>query len=317
MRAIGFDTWGGPEVLHPVTLPDPVAGEGEILVRVAAAGVAPVDVMARTGLLAAIYEGQEPPFVVGMEIAGTVEALGLVDDALALPIGTPVVAFVGFKGSYGGYSELLALPAASVVRAPRGLSMAQAATTGFNPLTARNALDTFALPEGSTLLVTGAAGAVGGYTTELASREGIRVIAQARPEEEELVLGFGATDFVPRGADLAETVRAFVPEGVDAVLDTAGIGLDACAAVRDRGQYTMLRPFGEDAGRGVVTFGLNVRQRATDHEAMVALRDAFDDGRLTVREVVELPACEAVQAHRLLDEHGAGRARVVLDMSAW
>ena len=89
MHAIGFDTYGAPQVLHPVNLPDPTPGAGEVLVRVAAAGVAPVDAMARSGLLAALYEGQQPPFVPGMEIAGTVEALGIGVSDGELSAGTP------------------------------------------------------------------------------------------------------------------------------------------------------------------------------------------------------------------------------------
>lgn len=77
MRAVGLDSWGGPEVLRTVELPDPRPAAGELLVRVTAAGVAPVDVMARTGLLARLYQGSEPPFVPGMEIAGTVAEVGL------------------------------------------------------------------------------------------------------------------------------------------------------------------------------------------------------------------------------------------------
>ena len=98
MHAIGFDTYGAPQVLHPVNLPDPTPGAGEVLVRVAAAGVAPVDAMARSGLLAALYERQQPPFVPGMEIAGTVEVLGIGVSDGELSAGTPVAAFVDFKG---------------------------------------------------------------------------------------------------------------------------------------------------------------------------------------------------------------------------
>ena len=109
MHAIGFDTYGAPQVLHPVNLPDPTPGAGEVLVRIAAAGVAPVDAMARSGLLAALYEGQQPPFVPGMEIAGTVEALGIGVSDGELSAGTPVAAFVDFKGAHGGHSELISL----------------------------------------------------------------------------------------------------------------------------------------------------------------------------------------------------------------
>lgn len=316
MHAIGFDTYGAPQVLHPVNLPDPTPGAGEVLVRVAAAGVAPVDAMARSGLLAALYERQQPPFVPGMEIAGTVEVLGIGVSDGELSAGTPVAAFVDFKGAHGGYSELLALPAESVVRAPAGLSMPEAATTVLNPLTARNALDALDLPAGAMLLVTGAAGAVGGYLVQLAAHAGLRVVAQASAGNEKLVRDLGAAWFVPRDADLAQAVKAQLPDGVDAVVDTANIGVAVADAVRDGGQYAALRPSTDETGRGIAVKGLNVRQRATDHAAIAALRDLFDQGVLTARLGEVVPARDAARAHELL-ETGGLRGRIALDLTAF
>ena len=316
MHAIGFDTYGAPQVLHPVNLPDPTPGAGEVLVRVAAAGVAPVDAMARSGLLAALYERQQPPFVPGMEIAGTVEALGIEVSDGELSAGTPVAAFVDFKGAHGGHSELISLPAESVVRAPAGLSMPEAATTVLNPLTARNALDALDLPAGSTLLVTGAAGAVGGCLIQLAAHEGLQVIAQAASRDEELVRALGAGGFVPREADLAQAVRAQLPDGVDAVVDPANLGVEATGAVRDDGQYAALRPSATGADRGIIVHGLNVRQRSADHAAIVSLRDLFDQGVLTTRLGGVIPVRDATRAHELL-EAGGLRGRIVLDLTAF
>ena len=316
MHAIGFDTYGAPQVLHPVNLPDPTPGAGEVLVRVAAAGVAPVDAMARSGLLAALYERQQPPFVPGMEIAGTVEVLGIGVSDGELSAGTPVAAFVDFKGAHGGYSELLALPAESVVRAPAGLSMPEAATTVLNPLTARNALDALDLPAGATLLVTGAAGAVGGDLVQLAAHAGLRVVAQASAGNEKLVRDLGAAWFVPRDAELAQAVKAQLPDGVDAVVDTANIGVAVADAVRDGGQYAALRPSTDETGRGIAVKGLNVRQRATDHAAIAALRDLFDQGVLTARLGEVVPARDAARAHELL-ETGGLRGRIALDLTAF
>ncbi len=277
---------------------------------------APVDAMARSGLLAALYERQQPPFVPGMEIAGTVEVLGIGVSDGELSAGTPVAAFVDFKGAHGGYSELLALPAESVVRAPAGLSMPEAATTVLNPLTARNALDALDLPAGATLLVTGAAGAVGGYLVQLAAHAGLRVVAQASAGNEKLVRDLGAAWFVPRDADLAQAVKAQLPDGVDAVVDTANIGVAVADAVRDGGQYAALRPSTDETGRGIAVKGLNVRQRATDHAAIAALRDLFDQGVLTARLGEVVPARDAARAHELL-ETGGLRGRIALDLTAF
>jgi zinc-binding alcohol dehydrogenase len=316
MYAVGLDAWGGPQVLHTVDLPTPFAGPEQVLVRVSSAGVAPVDVMARTGLLKALYEGQQPPFVPGMEIAGTVEDIGAgLDPHHRLTVGTPVVAFVDFAGSHGGYSELLALPTESVIRAPKGLTMPEAATTVLNPLTARNVLDALALPPGSTLLVTGAAGAVGGYLVQLATLEGLQVVAQGRPGDEDLLRKFGAGWFVSRDDDLVPAVRDLLPEGVDAAVDTAAIGGTVTGAIRDGGQYAALRHSVGQADRDIAVHGLNVRQRATDRAALEALRDLVEQGALTVRLGEVVPASEAPRAHELL-ESGA-RGRVVLDLAAF
>lgn len=315
MRAVGFDAFGAPQVLHPIDLQDPVPAAGEVLVRVMAAGVAPVDVMARSGLLTALYAGQQPPFVPGMEVAGTVEALGSGVGG-ELSVGDPVAAFVNFTGAHGGYSELISLPAESVVRAPAGLSTAEAATTVLNPLTARNALDALDLPAGSTLLVTGAAGAVGGCLIQLAAHEGLQVIAQAASRDEELVRALGAGGFVPREADLAQAVRAQLPDGVDAVVDPANLGVEATGAVRDDGQYAALRPSATGADRGIIVHGLNVRQRSADHAAIVSLRDLFDQGVLTARLGEVVPARDAARAHELL-ETGGLRGRIALDLTAF
>lgn len=313
MKAIGIETWGGPEALHVVDLPEPHPGPGQVRVRVAAAGVAPVDAMARSGFLAPLYKGQQPPFVPGMEIAGTIDEVGPgVGADQAMSVGMPVVAFVSFHGSWGGYSELLVLPTASVVRAPKGLTMAEAATTVLNPLTARNALDTLQLAPGATLLVTGAAGAVGGYVTTLAAREGLQVIAQVGAGDVERARSAGATWLVSRNDNLAEAVHELIPEGVDAVVDTAGLGEVAATAVKDGGQCAALRPFVGEAGRGITVHGLNVRQRASDQAALTALRDLFEEGLLSVRLGETLPGREAVRAHQLL-ESGAAKGRIVLE----
>lgn len=188
MKAIGLDSYGGPEVLHPIDLPDRHAGPGEVRIQVSAAAVAPVDSMLRTGLLSGAYAGLKPPFVPGMEVAGVVDELGEgVEVASELTLGERVVGFVDTGGTHGGYSDHVVLPAASVTPAPAGSTDAEAASFLNNALTARNALDALALPANSTLVVTGAAGSVGGYLTELGAFEGLRVIGIASAGDEELV----------------------------------------------------------------------------------------------------------------------------------
>jgi NADPH:quinone reductase-like Zn-dependent oxidoreductase len=125
-------------------------------------------------------------------------------------------------GPHGGaYAEEIVVPAASVVRAPRGVDLAAASTLLMNALTARVALDALALTDGQTVAVTGAAGALGGYLIQLARADGLRVVADAAPADEGLVRSLGADMVVARGDGIAAAIRAVVPSGVDGLFDGA------------------------------------------------------------------------------------------------
>ncbi len=333
MRAIGVTTYGGPEALTAVELPDPVAGPGEVLIRVEAAGVAPIDAILRTGGLAPLYAGLEPPFVPGMDVAGTVVSLGdgvEPDDEVA--VGQQVTAFVDFHGASGGYADLMVVPASSAVRAPAGLSAVQAVAPVMNALTARNGLDALAshgLGAGATVLVTGAAGNVGAYAVTLAHQAGMRVLALAGADDAAAVRGFGADVVLARTDDdaaLLAAVHEAAPDGVDAVLDFANLQTRVLPALKDGGWEVVFLPWTGEAGtdevepgshvtrlgeRGLAVHHCNVRERATDREAMAALRDGVENGELAVRVDTVLPAAQASRAHELLGEHGR-RGRIVL-----
>ncbi|WP_348788891.1 NADP-dependent oxidoreductase [Leifsonia sp. NPDC080035] len=312
MRAIGLVEYGGPEVLHPVTLVDPHPGPGEVRVKVEAAAVAPVDAMLRRGELAGMNTGLSGPYVPGMEVAGIIDELGGGEDhVLGLTLGMRVVGFIDNAGSHGGYSDFVVLPAASVVEAPYGTTAEESASFVNNALTALNVLQTLSLPAGATLLVSGAAGSVGGYLTQLAAHQGLQVVAIAAESDELLVRFFGAEEFVPRMDGAPRQVRELVPGGVDAAADAALIGEPILAAIKDGGQLARLR-FGEfRTERGIAVHQLNVRSRATDRDAIATLRDLVNDGVITTRVARIFPAAEAADAHRLLDA-GATRGRLIL-----
>jgi NADPH:quinone reductase-like Zn-dependent oxidoreductase len=314
MYAVGLNTYGGPEVLHLLELPDPHPAPGQVRVKVCAAGINPVDVMVRDGSLAQWYSGAQLPFIPGMDIAGIIDAVGEgIDPSFGLVIGQDVVGIVDNYGGYGGYSQYVCLPAASVIPVPAGVAFPAAASFLMNALTARNALDALALPPGATLLVTGAAGAVGAYAVALAHAEGLRVVAVAAPEDESFLRSAGAAEFVARGEHLAARVRQLFPAGVDAVVDAANLRGVIAPAIRDAGTLIVLRPW-DDAvlDHGIRVVFVNVRQRATDHPAIVRLGQQVSDGLLSLRVVAVFPAAEAVAAHRRLAEGGL-RGRLILD----
>ncbi|MEV8393604.1 MULTISPECIES: NADP-dependent oxidoreductase [unclassified Streptomyces] len=313
MKAIGVRTYGGPEVLHAVELPEPHTGPGEVRVRVRAAGVNPADAMLRDGSLAEWYRDSEPPFIPGMDVAGTLDEVA--DDvraAYGLSEGEPVIGVVDNHGRHGGYSEYVVLPAASVTRQPVGTTFAEAASFLMNALTARSILDSLALAPGSTLVVTGASGAVGGYVVQLAAAEDLRVIAVASEDDEEWLRSHGADAFVARGADIAQRVLDVVPGGVDAVADCAMLHDRIAPAIRCNGRIAVLRFWGGDPGRGIVVHPVNVRSRVTDTAAITRLCEQVETGELTLRVAATFPADQAPEAHRLLEKGGL-RGRPILE----
>jgi NADPH:quinone reductase len=307
-RAVGITRFGGPEVLEIVERPVPDPGAGEVRIRVAAATVNPTDTVLRSGRHGA-PDGLEPPYVPGMELAGTVDAAPA---GSGFGPGDRVMAIVSPRTARGGaQAEWVVVPADSVVAVPDGIGLAAAATLPMNGLTARLALDLLGLAPGETLAVTGAAGAVGGYTIQLAKVAGLRVIADALPKDSELVRGLGADVVVPRGPEVASAIRLATGDGADALVDAAVMGHGVLAGVRDGGQVAAVRPFRGETERSIKVVGVQVRDylHATDKLADLARLAAA--GRLTLRVSRTLPAQRAAEAHRLL-EAGGVRGRLVL-----
>ena len=181
-----------------------------------------------------------------------------------------------------------------------------------NGLTARLALDSLALGPGRTVLVTGAAGALGGYLVQLGHGDGLRVVADAKPADIELVRSLGADEVVPRGDDVAARVRELVPDGVDAVLDASVQGAQLFHAVRDGGQLAVFRGWDDTAApRGITVVPVMVREWLHEGQRLQGLVDLVDAGGLTLRVAQSYPAEQAADAHRRL-EAGGTRGRLVL-----
>ena len=308
MRAVGITEFGGPEVLRIIERPVPEPGDGEVRIRVAAATVNPTDTVLRSGRHGQ-PDGLEPPYVPGMELAGTVDAAAA---GSGFRPGDPVMAIVSPRSARGGaQAELVVVPADSVARVPGGVGLPEAATLPMNGLTARLALDLLGLGPGETLAVTGAAGAVGGYTIQLAKVAGLRVIADAKPEDAELVRGLGADVVVPRGPEVAEAIRLVVPDGVAALVDAAVIGEPVLPAIRDGGQLAAVRPFRGETERSIAIIPIWVGDYLHEQGKLADLADLAAVGRLTLRVNRTLPAERAAEAHQLL-EAGGIRGRLVL-----
>jgi NADPH2:quinone reductase len=308
MRAVGITRFGGPEVLEIVERPVPEPGDGEVRIRVAAATVNPTDLALRSGGHG-VPPGREPPYVPGMELAGTID---LASPGTGYRPGDRVMAIASPRGARGGaQAEFVAVPADSVAAVPDGIGLIEAATLPMNGLTVRRALDLLGLGPGQTLAVTGAAGAVGGYAIQLGQVAGLRVIADAYPKDSELIRRLGADVVVPRGDEVASAIRLATGHGADALIDAAVMGELVLPAVRDGGQVAAVRPFLGETERSINVVLVLVSEYLHEAGQLAELAGLAAAGQITLRVARALPAEQAAEAHRLL-EAGGVRGRLVL-----
>ncbi|MFC0529818.1 NADP-dependent oxidoreductase [Phytohabitans kaempferiae] len=296
---------GGPEVLQVTELPDPEARPGQAVVRIRAVCVHPADVAATTGQ---IPRGPvPPPFLPGWDIAGEVTSVG--PDTADLRVGDRVVGMIPWyltRGTPGGYAEFVAADAGWLVPLPDEVDFATAATVPLNAQTAHQGLELLSsgvLPDGSSVLVTGASGGVGGFATQLAVQAGYRVLAQASAGDEEWVRGLGVQEVITRSADLGKVGP------VAAVFDAVPLGEAAAAAVKNRGVVVATRPTPAiDPARGVRQ---DLQLIRLDRKLLAELVGLVAAGRLRTRVATTMPLTEAADAHRRVLAGGL-RGKVVL-----
>jgi NADPH:quinone reductase-like Zn-dependent oxidoreductase len=309
MRAAGFREFGDPGVVQTLDVPMPVPGAGEVVVKVLAATVNPTDTMMRAGKHADAMKSLHPPYISGVEFAGVIHVLG--DGVGTLTKGQPVMGLVDSRHRGGAHAEYVCVPVGSVTSLPSGVNIAEAATIPMNGLTAVMALEMLALPAGKTLLVTGGAGAVGGYVIQLARRSGLYVVADGKEEDRDLLTSLGATLIVPRGEGMEAAVQKSYPQGVDGLVDAALLGDQAAALVRDGGVSVSLRRSHPITDPRLQRHSVMVFGNAPDASALQRLAADVSEGVLTPRIAVELPLTAAARAHQLV-EQGTLRGRVVL-----
>ncbi|MFD9126427.1 NADP-dependent oxidoreductase [Kitasatospora sp. NPDC059571] len=305
MRAITVRSYGGPRQAQVVETEVPVPGPGEVRVRNQAVAVHPADTAVRSGLLGPLLG--EPPFRLGWDTAGTVDALGA--GVAGFAVGDRVLGLSHwFATRNGTHADFAVLPADRLAPAPDGLPATVAAALPLNGLAALQGVDLTGLTGGDTLVVTGAAGSLGHLAVQFALARGLRVLAVAGPHDREELTSLGA-EFVERGEHLAAALRRVAPAGADAVLDAAGIGAPLSAALRDGGRFVAVRPpAAPEPERGIEVVVLNV---VPDAAALAELAAMAADGRLDVRIDSVHPFEAAADAHARLDGGGT-RGAVVL-----
>lgn len=301
---------GGPEALQLLDFPEVHAGPGEVRISVHAASVNPTDILARDGSRAEQQKADPPPYVPGMDAAGIVDEVGG-GVSTGVKVGDAVMAMVIPKGSYGAYREQIVLDARAVVPAPSGTTHEQACTLPLNGLTARQSLYLLGLSPSLTIAVTGAAGAYGGYVTQLAKAEGLTVIADASEADHQLVKGLGADIVVRRGNDVAARIREHFPHGVDGLADGAVLNERVIPAVRHGGAFTSVRGFMGAPRRSIRFTTTFVRNYDREFEKLDQLRKQVEVGVLTLRVADIYTTERAGEAHRRLQAGGI-RGRLVI-----
>jgi NADPH:quinone reductase len=327
MRAIEIKQFGAPEVLCETTRPDPMAGPGEVLIRVAASGINRPDVLQRKGLYPMPPGVSDLP---GLEVAGTVAAGDANElQAAGLALGDRVCALV----AGGGYAELCVAPLAQTLPVPRGLSDIEAASLPETFFTVwQNVFHIAALQAGEWLLVQGGSSGIGVTAVQLAKAWGAKVIVTAGSDEKcAACLALGADHAINyRSQDFAaEVLRMTDKRGVDVVLDMvagdyvareveclAADGRIAIIAVQ--GGTKSALDVGALLRKRLAIVGSTLRPRSVAYKAVLAraLRDRvwplIEAGR--IKPVIHrvFPAAEAAAAHALM-ESSTHVGKIVLD----
>jgi NADPH:quinone reductase-like Zn-dependent oxidoreductase len=297
MRAVLLSETGGPDVLRIEEVPTPEPGDGEVLIRVRAASINPIDWKYRRGLAE-----KQLPAVLGNDVSGTVEVSRSDDYAEGDEV-------FGISPS-GGYAEFATAPAALIARKPAGVTHEQAAAIPVAGMTAWQALfDRGELARGQTALIAGAAGGVGHFAVQFAKHAGARAIGTGSARNREFVLGLGADEYVDyTSQDVAEVVS-----DVDVAFDTVGgeTTKTLVPTVREGGVIVVIAgapPEQEAAERGVRA-ELLIMSPNSEQLAHVAELVAKGDVRVEIAQTFAL--ADASKAHEL-SEAGHVRGKLIL-----
>ncbi|MER6948175.1 NADP-dependent oxidoreductase [Nonomuraea sp. NPDC000554] len=310
MRAISQARFGGPEVLEPVEVVRPEPLPTEVLVRVRAAGVNPVDWKTRAGGGMAGVLG-EPPFILGWDVSGVVEQVGF--GVTRWKPGDEVYGMPWFPRPAGAYAEYVTAPARQLARKPAALGHEQAAAVPLAALTAWQALvDTAKVETGQRVLIHAGAGGVGHLAIQFARHLGAHVITTASAGRHEWLRQLGAAETI----DYTTTAFEDVARDVDVVLDLTGDGHRSLKVLRPGGLLVAI-PSG--VSPELLDSALAVGVRATpflvepDGTALARIADLIDRDKVTVEVEAVLPLDEAAEAHRR-GERGRTRGKIVLSL---
>ena len=305
MRAVTLESFDAKPALQDV--PEPSPGENELLVRVRASSVNPVDCYIAAGALKGMFE-HEFPVTIGRDFAGVVQHAGAAVSRYR--VGDEVFGFVPSADPAvhaGSWAELIVLPEDNfVAAAPHGVDVALAGAAPVAALTATAAFDALALSEGESVLVVGATGGVGSFFVQLAASAGAKVIAPALAEDHDYLRGLGVGELLDRNAELGARLGAAYPDGVDAVFDVVSQAPDASLL---KGGGRLASPLGA-AGEGPGRFNVMSEPTPGNLQRLAGLLEA-GTLRVPVQRTYSLEqAVEALQA--LPTAHTQGKLGVTI-----
>jgi NADPH:quinone reductase len=310
MRAYTLDSFDTPPGLRE-DLPTPQVGPGQLLVRVQASSVNPVDAGIAAGYLKDMF-AHEFPVLVGRDYAGVVEQVGA--GVTGFAAGDAVFGFVpGMSPGIqdGSWAELIAVPQDQLAHLPAGVDLAQAGAAPLAGVTALAVHDALGLSQGDTVLMIGANGGVGTIAVQLAATAGATVVAPGLPEDYDYLRGLGVAEVLDRNGDIAAQVRQRHPDGVDALADFASGSPDQlgtyAAVVREGG------PIASSAGAADKGPGRTNVMAVPAAATLERLAGLLADGTLRVPIQASYPLAQADQALKTLGgQHTQGKVAITL-----
>src|SRR5271165_3674401 len=299
MKAIVVHQYGGPEVLKFEDYPDPAPGPGEVLVRVAAASVNPIDYKRRAGLTKDFYPLHFPGLI-GVDMAGTVIKIG--PEVEGFSVGDQVFAMAD-----NTYAELCVVNAAVLAKIPKGLDLIQAAALPLATTTGNQLLSATGIKAGQTVLVVGAAGNVGRSAVFTAKERGATVIAGVLKKQMDEAKTVGADQVVATDDD---TAIANLPP-LDAVADTVGrrTAEKLIAKVKPGGVYASVVELPQNAATYPSVKLVHVFSKF-DRKTLDFMAAAVRDGKLVIPITQKLPLSQAAEAQAAA-EKGGGKILLV------
>jgi NADPH:quinone reductase-like Zn-dependent oxidoreductase len=303
-KAVRYDKFGGIDVLRVDEVDRPVPGDGQVLVRVKAAGINPSEAAIRTGAVAQLFPSTFPSGQ-GSDLAGVVEEVGTGAGGFS-----PGEEVIGFSNRRASQAELVLVDAGDLTRKPEKVSWEVAGGLYVAGVTAWGTVHAVQPKEGETVVISGAAGGVGSLAVQLARRTGATVIGLASEGNHEWLTRHGVIP-VGYGDGVADRIRVGAPGGVDAFIDTHGGGYVELAVALgvEVNRIDTIADYAAAAKYGVKTDG--GAEAGPGAQVLTELARLIADGQLDVPIANVYPLAEVREAYTELERRHT-RGKIVL-----